>query len=274
MDQFWLGLALKMATSAGVVVVASKLVEVAGPFLGAMVATLPVSAGPAYVFLAVEHSPAFLEQSSLSSFAVDAGTAWFILLYVRLADRGVPASVAAALGSWALMAALIAEASWSFAAATLLNAVSWAACFLGTRRQLAVEPAQLAARRRRWDLPVRAFAVMTVVAAVVLTGRLLGPRAAGIAALIPVVLTSLAVVLHMRLGAHATGAVLANAVPGMIGFTTALGVLHQTVTTLGSAAGLSVALGVCISWNLGLILRRHLARRRPVSMKRWRLGKV
>ena len=122
MDQFWLGLALKMATSAGIVVVASKMVERAGPFLGAMIATLPISAGPAYVFLALEHSPAFIERSSLWSFAVNAATACFILAYVRLARRGFLPSVAGAVGAWVLVAGLIAQIDWTFLAAGMLNA--------------------------------------------------------------------------------------------------------------------------------------------------------
>ncbi len=45
----------KMATSAGVVVIASLVVERSGPLLGALVATLPISMGPAYLFLGMEH---------------------------------------------------------------------------------------------------------------------------------------------------------------------------------------------------------------------------
>ena len=73
LDWFWLALAVKLAASAGIVVTASFLVERSGPFLGAMIATLPISAGPAYVFLALEHGPAFIAQSSLASLSVNAG---------------------------------------------------------------------------------------------------------------------------------------------------------------------------------------------------------
>ena len=40
-DPFWILLAAKMTTTAIIVVAASKVVERLGPFLGAMVATLP-----------------------------------------------------------------------------------------------------------------------------------------------------------------------------------------------------------------------------------------
>lgn len=54
-DPFWFPLAVKMAATAAVVVAASRLAERAGPLIGGMIATLPISAGPAYIFLALGH---------------------------------------------------------------------------------------------------------------------------------------------------------------------------------------------------------------------------
>ena len=48
---FWLSLALKLLLTAGIVVTASVIVERAGPLIGALVVTLPVTVWPAYVFL-------------------------------------------------------------------------------------------------------------------------------------------------------------------------------------------------------------------------------
>jgi hypothetical protein len=72
---FWISLLAKMLATATIVIAASVVVEHAGPFLGAMVATLPISAGPALVFLAVEHGPAFLQVSAQTGLAVFAATA-------------------------------------------------------------------------------------------------------------------------------------------------------------------------------------------------------
>src|SRR5215212_1822196 len=58
-DPFWVGLLAKMLATAAIVVAVSALVERVGPFLGAMIATLPISAGPALVFMAMDHGPAF-----------------------------------------------------------------------------------------------------------------------------------------------------------------------------------------------------------------------
>ena len=47
-----LPLLLKMGLAAMIVVLASLAVERTGPMIGALIATLPVAGGPAYVFLA------------------------------------------------------------------------------------------------------------------------------------------------------------------------------------------------------------------------------
>ena len=50
---FLLLLAIRMAVAAAFVVTASIITERSGPVIGALIATLPVSAGPSYVFLAL-----------------------------------------------------------------------------------------------------------------------------------------------------------------------------------------------------------------------------
>ena len=57
---FWLSLLLKMAVTAGFVVGAAMVTERVGPTIGALVATLPIAAGPAYVFLALDHDSEFI----------------------------------------------------------------------------------------------------------------------------------------------------------------------------------------------------------------------
>jgi len=61
-------------TTAALVVSASVAAEALGPFWGALIAALPVSAGPAYVFLAMRHGPDFIAASALASFAANAST--------------------------------------------------------------------------------------------------------------------------------------------------------------------------------------------------------
>ncbi len=69
---FWLLLAAKMLTTAIIVVAASKIVERAGPFIGAMVATLPISAGPSATARSTRASTCRTCRSATSSASPDA----------------------------------------------------------------------------------------------------------------------------------------------------------------------------------------------------------
>ena len=71
---FLLTLALRMAITAAFVVTASVITEKSGPVIGALVATLPISAGPSYVFLALDHDAAFIAEGALASLPINAAT--------------------------------------------------------------------------------------------------------------------------------------------------------------------------------------------------------
>ena len=59
-------------------------------------------------------------------------------------------------------------------------------------------------------------------------------------------------ILHPRIGGPPTAAVLANSAGGLMGLGIAIAVLHIAALRFGSAIGLSLALTICVSWNLGL----------------------
>jgi len=256
-ETFWLALAAKMLTTGVLVVVVSILVERAGPFIGAMVATLPVSAGPAYIFLSLDHDAAFVARSALSSLAINAAVAPFIAVYALLAQSaGVTLSLGAAIAVWFVFAAAVFGIPWTLPAALGINVVTFAVAFFVTRRYWNVT-AQNRAGSRWWDVPVRAVLVMSVVATVVLTGKLIGPRVAGIAALVPVVLTSVVIILHPRQGGQTAAAVLVNSLPGLIGFALALVCLHVGAVPLGLPLAIGLWFGISVAWNLMLIAWRH-----------------
>ena len=84
---FILTLALRMAITAAFVVTASIVTERSGPVIGALIATLPISAGPSYVFLALDHDAAFIAEGALASLPINAATIFLGLTYVVLAQR-------------------------------------------------------------------------------------------------------------------------------------------------------------------------------------------
>jgi glucose uptake protein GlcU len=84
----------------------------------------------------------------------------------------------------------------------------------------------------------------------------IGPYASGLLAVFPVVLTSMILILHNRVGGQATAAVMANAVLGLAGFGFCCLALHLTAEPLGKWAALAIALTVSVGWSFGVLFAR------------------
>src|SRR3954470_10712748 len=248
---FILTLALRMAITAAFVVSASVITERSGPVIGALVATLPISAGPSYVFLALDHDASFVAEGALASLPINAATIWLALTYVVLAQRhNALVSSAIAIAVWLVLAALSRAIDWSLPGALLVNAVTFAIC-LPLMRQF--RHVRMPLITRRWyDIPLRASLVATLVATVVVLSRWVGPSISGVIALFPVVFTSMMLILHPRIGGRPTAAVIANGGWGLMGFGIAIAVLHVTALRFGSAIALGLGLATFVFWNLGL----------------------
>jgi hypothetical protein len=246
-----LALGLRMAVAAAFVVTTSVIAERAGAVIGGLIATLPVSAGPSYVFLALDHDPAFIAKSALASFPINAVTMFFCLAYVLLAQRqNAVIAVGGGIAVWIALAALERLLPWSLTGGLIANAVAFAICIPAFKH---FQHVKMPLITRRWyDIPLRAAMVATLVALVVSLSHWVGPLVSGTLALFPVVLTSMTLILHPRIGGPATAAVLANGGWGMMGFGAAIAVLSLTAVPLGSAAALSLALATSVIWNLVL----------------------
>ena len=68
-------LAFKMLATALVVVAAAVAAEKAGPRVGGIIASLPVSAGPSFIFLSFQADDAFIATAALASMVAIADTA-------------------------------------------------------------------------------------------------------------------------------------------------------------------------------------------------------
>jgi hypothetical protein len=246
-----LTLALRMAVTAAFVVSASVITERAGPVIGALVATLPISAGPAYVFLAQDHDAAFIAEGALASLPINAATIFLALTYVLLAQRhNALVSLSGAVAVWIVLAALTRSVHWSLAGGLLANAISFAICLPLMRRYRTIKMPLIT--RRWYDIPLRAALVATLVATVVTLSGWVGPEISGALALFPVVFTSMMLILHPRIGGRPTAAVIANGGFGLLGFGLAIAVLHVAALQFGSAPALGLALATGVGWNLGL----------------------
>jgi hypothetical protein len=259
---FWLSLVLKMSLTAGLVIAAAMVAERAGAAIGAIVATLPIAAGPAYVFVALDHDSAFISASAIGSIVAHAATAVFSLVFIVLAQRsGMVVSVGGAVAAWFAVAFALRSVSWTFIPAVAVNLALFGVCIALTNRYRHV---RMPAIVRKWyDVPVRAFMVACLVAAVVGLSGHVGPTVTGLLAVYPIVMTSLMLIFQPRVGGPASAALIANTMWGLVGFSACLFTVHLAVVPFGTWTGLALSLVVSVVWNVVLywIRRRALLRR-------------
>jgi hypothetical protein len=254
---FALTLIVKMVITAGFVLAATVTAERAGPLVGGLVATLPIGAGPVYVFLAFDHDAHFIAQGAVASLAINAVNVIFATVYVLLAQqRSLIVSLSVGLAVWTALALFILWVPWTVFTALAINLVVLGVCLWLVRplRRVTMPPV----RTRWYDLAIRAVLVALLVGVTVSLSFRIGPGGSGMLAVFPVVLISIVLILHPRVGGKPTAAVLANATLGLVGFAFATLVLHVAADQLGSAIGLALALGTAVGWSmLVLTARRH-----------------
>jgi hypothetical protein len=258
---FLLGLALKMALTAFIVVVVSVTVERTGPFVGALIAALPTAAGAAYIILAFEHPPDFIAASAVGSAAAVAGVSIFALIYTVLAQRhGVILSVGVAIVAFFAAAAALRAVTWTPPTALLLNAVVFGITVpLSWRYRTSGPPAKF--MRSRYDVPVRALSAAIVVVVVTTISTSIGSFASGVFAVFPIVMACSAVILHLRVGGRVSASMFAHAQIALNGLWLGFLAMHFLVAPVGVWPAYGLGLLVCIAWS-GLL---WVARRRKKS---------
>jgi hypothetical protein len=245
-----------MILAASVVNAATVAAERAGPVIGALIATLPVSAGPAYFFLAFEKDALFISQSALGSLILNAATAVYAATYVVLAQRqsfivAVPGAMAAWLGSLFL----ISQVAQTAMIAAAINIVTFSAAYMVVRPYREVRMPRL--KLYWYDFAFRASLVGFLVGIILSLNAALGPLATGALAAFPIVFTSIMLILHNRYGGPACAAVMANGVVGLVGFGIAAFALHFAALSIGVAPALLLALAITVAWNFGIFLLKN-----------------
>lgn len=256
-----LGFFGRAGITAIVVVLASVIAEASGPVIGALAASLPVSAGPTYVFLALSHSASFVSASALGSFAANAATIVFLATYARMTiGRTRLAALIPAILAWLMMALLIQSIPWASWSALALNAGFFVGGLFVIRPVLMSDLEVLSpARAKRLDLVGRALAVAVFVASILALSALLGPSAIGVLATFPIVFVVLIFVLRPRIGADACAVLAATALRAMGGFGLMFLAAHLAVIPLGEVAGLALALFPTLAWSAALAYRHRRA---------------
>jgi uncharacterized membrane protein (GlpM family) len=266
-DYFWLSLLAKAALTAAIIVSASLIVERGGPFLGAMVASLPTSVGAAYIVMAFEHTPQFIANSALGSLAANPAGITYAAVYALLARRhSLLMSLGVALLVWAIFASLLQFFQFDFWRALALNLVATAIAvpLTGAVRRASFKKAEAAPRA--YDIPLRAAAVATFVVIVTTLSHSIGDFASGIFAVFPMAMSSFIVILHPRIGGPATSNVVAHVQVPMIGLIPTFASVHLLATVTGVWWSLLIALACSLLWNAALWLwRHHFAARLPME---------
>lgn len=228
-----------------------------GAFVGAMIAAIPISAGPSYLFIAMENDAAFVAKSALMSVAVNPMTVVFLLVCAALVERlGIAAAVFIGMAVWLAGAYAVSQFSLSLMQACLLNVVVFAFAIYLSRTLLGGDAAGAPGKRGWIDIPLRVIAVVTVVGTAVVVGRIIGPRAVGVVSMVPVVWISMAVVIHARQGGAACASVLANGIAPMIGFWLAFTAIHVVAGAHGSTLALVAGLVISVGCTLALTIAR------------------
>ena len=250
----------RAAASAAFVVSVTALAEAVGPFWGGLIVSLPISAGPAYVMLAMDHTDVFIANSTIGSLAANAVTTVFILIIVKLAPRAPwPMTLGTAVLAWLGAVSLVRQVEWTLWSASVLNVVAFAVCLWLVRRvHLSAAASGRLGPRQWYELPLRAALVSGLVATVVTGSDWLGPTVTGMAAVFPIMLTGLGLLALPRLGGTAGAALFAATLRAMPGFAIALLVLGLTAEPLGRWWGMASALGTQLAFAACLTAWRRV----------------
>ena len=255
---FALTLLVRMAVTAAFLIAATVTAERAGPLIGGLVATLPISAGPIYIFLAIDHDAAFIGGSALGSMLSNAVNIFFTLTYCLLAQkRSLAVSLGGAFLVWGLSIWLLGNQLQLGLWATI--GINIVAVIMALAVQSMLPHIHFPRMRPYWyDYVLRAAMVAVLLGVVVTLSYHIGPAASGNLAVFPIVLTSIAIILHSRAGGRATATVLAHSAVGLGGFGLAMLVLHLAAEPLGSVRALLLTLAVSVGVNVIIFFIRRV----------------
>jgi len=250
---------LKALSTAVVVVSAAVVAERTRPFLAAMVLSLPVSTGPAYVMLALDHDASFIASASLSSLSANASIVPAALAYALFARRGfgLAASYSAMLAAWLVTALLVRLVDWTLVPALMLNLLAFGITIPATwawrKAKLGPPP-----RRSWYDIPLRAALVVTLVVLVVTVSEWIGPTVTGVAVLFPASYSSFILLMHGRLGGPVVAAAVVNGLVMLIGFVGFLLAIHLFALAGQVWTGILVGFVVPIVWSVAMLAANRL----------------
>jgi hypothetical protein len=235
-------LALKLVLVPGLVAAVTLGARRWGPRVGGWLTALPVVAGPALLFLAIEQGDAFAGAAAGATLVALIGVGAFGVVYGWMARVAPwPACLLAGWAVFGLATAGLSAVRWSLPVALVAVVLAFAVSprllpEAGGRADPSAPPA--------WDLPLRMTGALALVLTVTLLAERLGPRLSGALTPFPVALAVVLVFTHAQEGPPAVIALLRGFLPSMGSFALFCFVLALAMVPLGFAAAFPLALVV------------------------------
>ncbi|MFA6264437.1 MAG: hypothetical protein WC670_01810 [Pseudolabrys sp.] len=249
-QMFWLGLLLKIAMTASIVVAASVVVERSGPFVGSLIAALPTAGGAAMIILAAEHTPQFIAQSVVGGMMANAAGALFALTFAVLAQRNsLPISLGGAFAVWLSGVFLSRLFEWTAPTALLANAIVYPLTIYAASHFLGDVKARARVSLTARDLVWRAGVVTLCVVIVTALSSSIGSYFSGAFAFFPVAMGSFFIILHTRAGGPVAASVAAHVQAPLIGLCLGLFAVHILAEPLGVWWSYLIGLSIGVAWN-------------------------
>jgi hypothetical protein len=248
---------LKIALPPVLVAIVSLVARWWGPTAGGFLVGLPWMTGPVLVFLAIDKG---LEFAVAACTGIELGVicvAAFMLAYGAVSTFSRwPASVAAGAVAFGASALAMKDVALSLPEAAAAAAASLVLAYLVLPRPRA---ATVAAALPWWDIPARMLSTAVLVAAILVSADLLGPRLSGIVSTYPTMVTVVSAFTHHQWGRDALRRLLRGLALSLLVFVVFFLVVGISLPTLGLVPSfiLAAALVLAIDAVLLVAMRRR-----------------
>jgi hypothetical protein len=262
---FATGFVIKTLFTGAILLAASLAAERAGVLLAAIIVTLPLNAGPGFLFVALEASPEFLARGGLASFTATLSVHTFTTAYAYASGRlkGFWLVWLAALIAWTIVSVPLIQLHLTLYPAIAVVACSFLLSHLVRDRRQDQGSTPLQGKRSvtiRF-LMVRALVGGSVVALVASASKFLGPDLTGLGFAFPVMLTASAWMLHNAYGPAFSAATISNTRKGLISYVSFCLSLAILPPLMGNLAAWFAAVAISVVITLTLVFVPRMVRK-------------
>jgi hypothetical protein len=248
---------LKIALPPVLVAIVSLVARRWGPTAGGLLVGLPWMTGPVLVFLALDKG---LEFAVAACTGIELGVicvAAFLLAYGAASTFARwPASVAAGAAAFGASALVMKDVALTLPEAAAAAVASLVFAYLVLPRPRA---AVATAALPWWDIPARMLSTVVLVAAILISADLLGPRLSGIVSTYPTMVTVVSAFTHHQWGRDAVRRLLRGLAVSLLVFVVFFLAVGEGMPTFGLVISFTVAtaLVLAIDGVLFLLMRRQ-----------------